>query len=380
MRKFFTILLLTAHVALFAQQDSVFVFKLKWNYKQLIQNEKITNANLHQLLAEFGNYTLKKTFPSHNHETDRNEKFKLSTIYTVNYHQNINASLLLKKIKKIRFLEYFEPYVYPELCYTPSDTLIAQQYYLNLIQALQAWDIEQGNNSVVIGITDTGWDPTHPDLLPNVHINTADPINGIDDDNDGYTDNYMGWDVAMNDNDATFESLSHGVNVTGIAAAATDNVTGIAGVGFNCSFLPVKISDAAGILTSAYQGVVYAADHNADVINCSWGSFTAGQFQQDVINYAIDKGCLIVAAVGNNDLETKFYPAAYEGVLSVCATEQNDLKKDNSNYGYYVDIAAPGEAMFTTTSMGTYATNGGTSMAAPVVSGAAALVKAKCML
>ena len=160
MRKFFTILLLTAHVALFAQQDSVFVFKLKWNYKQLIQNEKITNANLHQLLAEFGNYTLKKTFPSHNHETDRNEKFKLSTIYTVNYHQNINASLLLKKIKKIRFLEYFEPYVYPELCYTPSDTLIAQQYYLNLIQALQAWDIEQGNNSVVIGITDTGWDPT----------------------------------------------------------------------------------------------------------------------------------------------------------------------------------------------------------------------------
>jgi subtilisin family serine protease len=378
MKKFLTTLLLIIIAKFaFSQQDSVFVFKLKWQFRHIVQNEKITDFNFHQLLSEFGNYSLRKTFPTHTTETDRNEKYKLASIYTLNFHHNINSSLLLKKIKKIHYLNYFEPYIYPQLCYTPSDTLLPQQYYLNLIQALQAWDIEQGNSSVVIGITDTGWDPSHPDLSANIKLNTADPVNGVDDDNDGYIDNYMGWDVAMNDNDATFESLSHGVNVTGIAAATTDNITGIAGVGFNCSFLPVKISDAAGILTSAYQGVVYAADHNAAIINCSWGSFTSGQFQQDVINYALNKGCLIVAAVGNNDLDTKFYPAAYKGVFSVCATEQNDLKKDNSNYGYYVDIAAPGEAMFTTTSMGTYATNGGTSMAAPVVSGAAALVKAK---
>ncbi len=377
MKKLLVLLLLFFNLSVFAKQDTVFVLKLKWEYRTIIQDNKITHHQWNEALQTFGQFTIKKMFPTHTHRKDATIKHKLSTIYSIHFTRPVNAGKLQQVAQKFGFTVYFEPYIYPQLCYTPSDTLLSQQYYLTLIQALQAWDIEQGNSNITIGITDTGWDPAHPDLSPNVAVNTADPLNGIDDDNDGYIDNYTGWDVAMNDNDATFESLSHGVNVTGIAAAATDNITGIAGVGFNCRFLPVKISNAAGILTSAYQGIVYAADHNADIINCSWGSFTSGQFQQDVINYALDKGCLIVAAVGNNNQEVKFYPAAYDGVFSVCATEQNDLKKDNSNYGYYVDIAAPGEAMFTTTSMGSYMTNGGTSMAAPVVSGAAALVKAK---
>ena len=191
-------------------------------------------------------------------------------------------------------------------------------------------------------------------------------------------DNYMGWDLGMNDNNALWESLSHGVNVNGIAAGVTDNVTGIAGVGFNTKFLPIKISNSVGILTKAYQGIVYAADHGCFVINCSWGGYVSSQFNQSIIDYAtINKGCLVVAAVGNDNGNNTFYPAGYQGVLSVAASDPSDIKTIVSNYGYYVDVSAPGQAMWTTGANGGFSTNGGTSMAAPVVSGGAALLKAQ---
>jgi len=226
-------------------------------------------------------------------------------------------------------------------------------------------------------ITDTGWDPTHPDLIPNVKINTADPVNGIDDDNDGFVDNNMGWDLGMNDNNALFESVSHGVNVTGLAAAATDNGVGVVGVGFNTKFLPVKISNATGILTHAYQGIVYAADHGCFVINCSWGGYVFSQFNKDVVDYAIiNRGAVVVAAAGNDNQTDLFYPASYPGVLNVAATDQNDVKKNTSNFGHHISISAPGEGLLSTTGSNGYVTNSGTSIAAPLVAGAAALVKA----
>ena len=189
----------------------------------------------------------------------------------------------------MKITEYVEPYYLPKLTYTPSDTITDNQRYLDLMEAENAWDITKGDTTIVIGITDTGWDTSHPDLLDNVKINYNDPINGVDDDNDGYIDNYIGWDLGMDDNDAMWESSAHGTNVSGIAAAATDNVTGIAGVGFNTKFMPIKISNSVGVLTRAYQGVVYAADHGCFIINCSWGSFVPSQFGQDIIDYATIK-------------------------------------------------------------------------------------------
>jgi serine protease len=353
------------------------IFKLKEKFRTKSTNDKIDLPQFNQILTEVGVANLEKMFPSKIKE-EKAGNIDLSLIYELTYANSFSVYDVIRKLNKLGIADYVEPYYLPKPFYTPNDTIFPNQYFLNLIQAESAWNITQGDTNVVIGITDTGWDPTHPDLLGNVKINYGDPVNGSDDDGDGYIDNYLGWDLGMDDNNALWESTSHGVNVTGLSAAVTDNVTGISSAGFNCKFLPIKISNSAGQLTEAYQGIVYAADHGCFVINCSWGSYVPSQFSQNIIDYAtINMGSLVVGAVGNDNGETVFYPAGYKGVLSVAASEQSDLKKNNSNYGYYVDVSAPGEAMWTTGANGGYSTNGGTSMAAPVVSGGAALLKSQ---
>ena len=357
------------------QLNNTLIFKVKEQYRTICFNDKINHPQFVNISTQLGTTNLKKIFPKKNKE-DRPNFIDLSLIYQLTFNaQLVDVETAIQRIAASKIMEYVEPYFLPELTFTPNDTLLSQQYYLGLIDAFNAWNINQGDTSITIGITDTGWEPSHPDLTSKIKINYADPINGVDDDNDGYIDNYYGWDLGMNDNNALFESTSHGVAVTGIAAAATNNTTGIASVGFNTTFLPVKISNAAGFLTHAYQGVVYAADHGCFIINCSWGSYENSRFQEDIIKYAqINQGCLVVAAAGNDNLETPFYPASYDGVLNVAATDQSDIRKSNSNFGYHIDIAAPGEMIFTTVG-NNYGSNSGTSMAAPIVAAAAAIVK-----
>jgi serine protease len=244
------------------------------------------------------------------------------------------------------------------------------------INAFNGWNIDKGDSSVVIGITDTGTDPTHSDLFNNIKRNYGDVIDGIDNDNDGYTDNYMGWDVGVNDNDPTWQSNAHGVHVCGLASASTDNNIGGAGTGFNCKFLPVKIADASGSLIAAYEGIKYAADHGCSIINCSWGGGGSSQFGQDIIDYAsVNKNCLVVCAAGNNGVDGDFFPAAYNYVLSVANTSGNDVKFINSNYGYMIDVCAPGDNVTSTWPGNSYLATSGTSMASPIVAGAAGIVK-----
>ena len=353
------------------------IFKIKKEQRENCSASKIGISSLDKVLSEIDLTYLKKMFPNKQEESIKGN-MDLSLIYELKYNNQYTVDEVIRKIKKLKITEYVEPYYLPKLTYTPSDTITENQRYLDLMEAENAWDITKGDTTIVIGITDTGWDTSHPDLLDNVKINYNDPINGVDDDNDGYIDNYIGWDLGMDDNDAMWESSAHGTNVSGIAAAATDNVTGIAGVGFNTKFMPIKISNSVGVLTSAYQGVVYAADHGCFIINCSWGSFVPSQFGQDIIDYAtINKGCLVIGAVGNNDQEVVFYPAGYNGVLSVASTDSADVKADFSNYGYYVDVCSPGKSWLTTSINNGYNTNGGTSMSAPAVSGGAALMKAQ---
>jgi hypothetical protein len=382
-KNFFLLLLLTisANILIAQQQveisSNTIVFKVKEVYRSKCEGDKIAIEKFNDLTLFFGVDKLKKMFPNKQKE-DRKGNIDLSLIYELHYTNAVNEQVVINQLKQLKIFDYVEKYIVPQLTYTPSDTGAVYQYHLNLINAYNAWDINKGDTNIVIGITDTGWDPTHPDLIANLKINYADPTNGLDDDGDGYIDNNAGWDLGENDNDATFQSVSHGVTVVGLAAASTDNVIGVAGVGFNTKFLPIKISNAAGALTQAYQGVVYAADQGCFIINCSWGSYGFSHLSQDVINYAqINKGALVIAAVGNDNTEDKFYPAAYDGVLSVAATDQNDLKTTISNHGFYVDISAPGDAMWTTGASGTYRFNGGTSMAAPVVAGGAAIIKAQ---
>lgn len=265
----------------------------------------------------------------------------------------------------------------------PNDEMVAEQGYLEVIGAYDAWDVAIGADNLLIGISDTGFDLDHEDLTDNLYINEGDPINGIDDDNNGYVDDYQGWDVADNDNNASFHThadRAHGTSVAGMAAATANNGIGVAGLSYNSRYLPIKIAQSSnGSFRNAYESIVYAADMGCDVVNLSWGG--TGNFSsiaQDIINYAaIEKNMVVVAAAGNTDAELDFYPASYRHVLSVGKSTVTDAKASNATWSYHIDLMAPGQAVLTTTLEDQYEAATGSSFSAPLVAAAAALVKAK---
>lgn len=312
----------------------------------------------------------------------------LSNLYVAKYEGNQNITTVINALLKDEQILYAEPsYIY-KTSYVPNDVGYSNQTYLTKLQVAQAWDVLKDASSVIIGIVDSGSDLQHEDLAANIYVNAADPVNGIDDDNDGYIDNYFGWDfvgnsastmVPDNDPDVTSDTTGHGVHVSGIAGAVSNNGKGVASIAFNAKLMIVKVGadDNGRAIYKGYEGIKYAADHGAKIINCSWGGPGGGQFGQEMIDYAVAKGSLVIAAAGNDSSEDPGYPAAYKGVLSVASVNNSDVKSGFSNYGYTVDISAPGSSIYSSFNGNTYGFLSGTSMASPVVASAAALVKAK---
>ncbi len=315
----------------------------------------------------------------------------LDNIYKIQVAQGEDILSIINDLLNLQEVVYAEPYFLMKPLrsqkmqvdgYVPDDPEAApgrKQAYLKTIRAYEAWEIEKGSPDVLIGILDTGVGLGHQDLMGNLRYNLADPVNGIDDDHDGYVDNYIGWDMADGDNDPTATD-PHGSLVTGIAAATANNRTGIAGAGFHSSYLPVKIfSSADGYFYQGYEAIAYAADHGCQVINLSWGVASAySSFAQDIINYAVlEKDVVVVAAAGNSGKLENFYPASYDHVLSVVVSDINDHKIAQTTHSYYADIMAPGSNSYTTANNDTYKYESGSSLSAPLVAGAAALVRAK---
>jgi hypothetical protein len=365
--------------------EKTIIVKVLPQYRNWCYSNKIDISMFNQLFSSVGGSQLSKKFPMavapERMINERGEKLAdLSLIYEFKFSVNASLEKIINKFIGLGLFEYCEPHYIPHVEFTPNDTNFGLQWYMTNIQAENAWGVNtttaRGDTNVVIGITDTGVELLHNDLRYNIKYNYADPINGADDDGDGYVDNFRGWDVGMNDNDPTWQGNAHGVHVAGIAAAKTNNGTGVAGTGFNSKFLPVKIADASGALVAAYDGITYAADHGCSIINCSWGGAGGGQFGQDVITYAtINKNALVVAAAGNNNLDEAFYPAAYQYVISVANTKTDDRKATSSNFNYTIDVGAPGENIYSTWSGGGYTYNSGTSMASPCAAGACAIIK-----
>lgn len=300
----------------------------------------------------------------------------ISRIYRIEYEGNASPAVVARKLAQSEDVEYAQPYWIPELLDAPNDPRLGSQYYMQITKALESYQLTKGDTDIVIGIIDTGVDIYHEDLADNIKINYADPINGIDDDNDGYIDNYRGWDIACNDNNPISTVNHHGTYVAGVAVASTNNGIGIAGIGYNTKFMPIKASeDTEGLLTACYEGIVYAADHGCKIINCSWGNSRKNPLCDDVIKYAQSKGCLVVAAAGNTGTDVRYYPASCDGAVSVAGTNANDAKWAKSTYNNRVDISAPGENIYTTNYDNKYLSGGnGTSYASPIVAAAAALV------
>lgn len=372
---------------LFSQQygeyyEGEIIVKLNSELSEKCNKSSINIPEIESLLVRNKIISISKLYPKHKTPKQKRHTpnlIDLSTIYKFSFNKSLEARKIINQLSKSKLIEYAELNFKNELCFIPSDTLNTQQYYLEAIKAYQAWDLQKGDTNVIIGIGDTGIDSDHPDMINDYAKNYNDPINGIDDDNDGYIDNFMGWDFGNDDNNPELLNSGHGINVSGIASASTNNVTGISGVGYKTKILALKIdSDVTGGLVGAYDAIVYAADFGAPIISNSWGSTFYSKFAQDIINYAtLNKGCLVIAATGNNGFENRFYPAAYENVLAVGASERGDTIKSSSNYGYWTDIYAPGDDILTCNAIGGYGTNGGTSMAAPIVAGVAALIKSQ---
>jgi len=343
-------------------------------------------------LSHLSGVTVEKMF-SHSPFLKKEGDVDISKFYVVKYSSPDNPFALAKEISLLDEVQFAEPWFIYKVNYTPNDPSFGLQWGLTKVKAQQAWDISQGDTSVVIGIVDSGVEWTHQDLSVNIWNNQNEiPNNNIDDDNNGYVDDIHGWDFAgaqwqniQGDNNPSpmGSNNSHGTHVAGIASATTDNAIGVAGMGFKCKILPVKCSadndtrapGGVGYILTGYQGIAYAAMMGADVVNCSWGGSGGSQTEQDLINFATQQGTLICAAAGNDGTKSFFSPAGYQNVIGVAATDQNDTKASYSNYGEVVDVCAPGSSIYNTIYPNTYTYQYGTSMASPFVAGLAGLVK-----
>lgn len=268
--------------------------------------------------------------------------------------QNLDVLRGIKHYSSLSFVEYAEPNYIMRAFFTPNDPSFASQWGPKKIQCPSAWNLTWGSSSVLIAIVDTGISKTHPDL--------SSKIAG-------------GWNF-YNNNSNYNDDNGHGSHTAGIAAAATNNGIGIAGVGFNCRLLAVKVLNASGsgTLSGVANGITWSANNGAKVISMSLGASSGSSTLLNAVNYAWDKGCILVAAAGNNGSTSPTYPAYYSNCIAVASSTSSDMRSYFSNYGSWVELAAPGSSIYSTYKGSSYAYLSGTSMACPHVSGVAGLV------
>lgn len=253
-------------------------------------------------------------------------------------------------------IEYVEPNYIMNATYTPNDPFfdISYQYGLFTTETTSAWDVTTGNSNQVVAVLDTGVDYNHEDL----------------DDK-----TILGYNF-VNNNNNPMDGNGHGTHVAGTAAAETNNGLGIAGVAPDTSILAVQVLDSSGSgsLANIVDGIIYAADYGAEVINLSLGCNCDTQAMEDAVDYAWDSGSVVVAAAGNSSTSTTFEPASYDNAIAVGAVDENNNIASFSNYGNWVDVTAPGVEIAGTYPSNRYVYLSGTSMASPHVAGLAALL------
>ncbi|MGZ4089058.1 MAG: S8 family peptidase, partial [Bacteroidia bacterium] len=343
--------------------------------------ENISAAALPGLQSLSTKYGITHVEKPYHQATDSKD---LQRVYKVQFSNIMGVESLIKDLSANPAVEYAEKVPLAVISYTPNDPMYAaNNWHLLQINAPNAWNVYNGTSTITVAVVDNAIMTSHPDLLANIWNNPGEiPSNGIDDDGNGWIDDGRGWDVGDNDNNVLppNTTFSHGTHCSGIVGARTDNTVGIAAIGFNVQIIPVKAtanSAGANTITNGYGGIIYAARSKARVISCSWGGTVSATTDQSVIDYAWSKGCIIICAAANDGNNVLHYPAAYNNVYAVASTGVGDVKSGFSCYGSWVDIAAPGENIYSTIPNTTYGQMSGTSMATPLVAGLAGLMLSK---
>jgi PKD repeat protein len=305
----------------------------------------------------------------------------LKRVLRVKLDSNLSFDEQADFLRNLPFVEFYEPVPLLEMLDIPNDLGASfgenSQWNLHITSAPQAWELTQGSEHIFVAVVDDGVLITHEDLENNVWINSLEiPNNGIDDDGNGYIDDYWGYDVALDSSMVYAINMGHGTFTTGLASATTNNGIGIAAMGYSTKFLAVKSTSLPQVVTHAYEGVVYAVRRKSPIINMSWGGSRFSKVGEEVIRYAYNKGSILIAAAGNSGQAGNplIYPAAYNFTIAVAASDSLDRKAGFSSYGNFVDITAPGERVISTTIGNEYQSSSGTSFAAPLVAGVAALM------
>ncbi len=382
-------------------QQGVITVKLKKRLSQRLA--KSTNtfglSSVDEKLSQLGATNISKRFV-HKPIPENSELPDLSRIYKIELPENADIEQVIKELSNDPNVEYAEPIPVYYLLEVPDDSLYSIQSHLPQINAEKAWDIhksENGEEPVIIGICDSGvkWD--HPDLIDNIWQNLgedadndghviewADSVwvldpgdrNGIDDDGNGYPDDFIGWNGMGEygeDPSNPIDKTGHGTHVAGIAAATTNNEIGIAGISWNAKIMIAKIGNGPYI-SDGPGGIIYLAEAGADIINCSWGGRIHSHANEEAVKYATMLGSIVVCSAGNDGLLGIHYPAKNPNVVAVGGVTSEDRKHYKSNCGAAIDVMAP-YSVFSTSYTDDYVTMNGTSMSSPLVAGLLALMK-----
>jgi len=398
-RKVFFIFLISFTNLVYAGGLTYFI-KYKNTVNRAAVEEKITEQQLSTSLK-------KSTSPSsysirHFAQNLASDDEGLSHILKVTFNSQESADEYISQLKSDNSIEYIQPSVTYKVESVPNDSLINEQWALEKIGAFNAWNITTGSDKILLAIIDTGIEFFHPDLKNNIYYNQGEmgldengndkSSNNIDDDGNGFVDDYMGWDFTDRTGlpeDTTVDIHNwdnypydpvrgtfghHGTAVAGIACAVSGNSKGIAGVALGIKMLNLRAFDNTGNGEDddVAAAVLYAVKMNARVINMSFGDTKFSFVLRDVIRYAYSKNVVLVASSGNSNNDEAHYPSGYEEVISV----GNSTKEDSytGTYGSTLDLVAPGTSILSTTMYGGYSEFNGTSAAAPHVAAAAALV------
>jgi len=325
----------------------------------------------------------------------------IQNIYRVILRDNDKIESALDALSKNSHILFTDYETIDRYYFTPDDPSFDDQWHLPQIDCPEAWDYTTGDDDIIIGIVDSGIYWTHPDLRDNIWVNQAELDagmsinwdtgaisggNGIDEDGNGRADDVIGYSFYGNPNNDSYQDFSandHGTHVAGCAGAVGNNGIGLCGSSLNVKLISSRHAPTNTdypYVSDGYSGITYCADSGASVINCSWGGPGSGTYPNYIVNYATDEGALVVTAAGNDNVlhnnAYQDYPSDCTNAICVAATDQDDLKTYFSDYGEPIDVSCPGIDIKSTIIGGTgYTQYQGTSMAAPITAGVAALVK-----